>query len=103
LLTLLISQHALDDDRLRAALSDMRSDVRNASDQHMLEEIATSVPFNLETAVAGSAKRQKASIGAALRQISGTAEQFQMVDRRPTGIIRRNSNLASFGDANWSF
>ena len=59
--------------------------------------------FNLETAVAGSAKRQKASIGAALRQIPGTAEQFQMGDRRPTGIFRRNSNLASFGDANCRF
>jgi len=59
--------------------------------------------FNLETAVAGSVKRQKASIGAALRQIAGTAEQFQMGDRRPTGIFRRNSNLASFGDANCRF
>ena len=59
--------------------------------------------FNLETAVAGSAKRQEASIGAALRQIAGTAEQFQMGDRRPTGIFRRNSNLASFGDANCRF
>ena len=59
--------------------------------------------FNLETAVAGSAKRQKASIGAALRQIAGTAEQFQMGDRRPTGIFRRNSNLASFGAANCRF
>lgn len=42
LLKLLISQDALDDDRLLATLSDARSDVRNAGEMRMLDAIATS-------------------------------------------------------------
>ncbi len=59
--------------------------------------------FILQTAVAGSAERRNASIGAAFRAISGTAEQFQMGDRPSSGILRRSSNLANFDGANCRF
>lgn len=42
LLELLISQDMLDDDRLLATLSDIRSDVRNVGEKHMLDVIGTS-------------------------------------------------------------
>lgn len=42
LLKLLISQNALDNDRLLASLSDARSDVRGVGKEHMLAQIATS-------------------------------------------------------------
>lgn len=45
LLKLLISQGALDDERLVATLSDTRSDVRNAGEKRMLDAIATSEPL----------------------------------------------------------
>jgi hypothetical protein len=57
----------------------------------------------LQTAVAGSAERRNASIGAAFRAIPGTAEQFQMGDRPSSGILRRSSNLANFDGANCRF
>ena len=60
-------------------------------------------PLNLQTAVAGSAERRNASIGAAFRAIPGTAEQFQMGDRPSSGILRRSSNLANFDGANCRF
>lgn len=45
LLKLLISQDALDDDRLLATLSDIRSDVRNVGEKHVLDVIAKSEHF----------------------------------------------------------
>lgn len=44
LLKLLISENALDDDRLLATLSDTRSDVRDAGEKRMLDAIAKSEP-----------------------------------------------------------
>jgi hypothetical protein len=73
LLKLLISQNALDDDRLLATLSDIRSDVSEAGKEHMLDAIATSQPLkdavierivsrSLPPAIAASVLRREATV-----------------------------------------
>ena len=62
-----------------------------------------SMYLNLDSAVGRTAGQRKASDGAALLAISGTAEQFQMGDETSPRILKHDKHLAKFDGVNCGF